>query len=205
MKKHNAVKKRLLGRALKDVHPESPLAHFIEHNVDQVLREAAANDETRKAIERANDIERARCAAAYIRAALKYFAQKSGTSDEMCRAINVGAKEAWFIAGMHICASQDTAGILRLVADALEGKLRPAAKGDDEIHEAYGKAIRTGKRCHERTIWFMPFPSEVYEAFDKGPDVHWSRPSKDALSRRLKILGLPLSEKPGARRKTPQK
>jgi len=201
MKKNNAAKKRIVGILLKgnDVCPDAPLARIIEYDVDLMFREAAANDETRKAIERARDITRAKCAAEYIRQALEgvSVAVKSGKSDELRRAINLGAKEAWFMAGVHISASQSPSEVLRLVASALEGNLRPAAKGDDAILEAYSKAIRTGKRCHERTIWFMPFLSEVYAAFDNGPDARWSRPTKDALRRRLQILGLPLSEKPG--------
>ena len=199
-----AAKKRIVGTLLKgnDVRPDSPFARYIEHHMDSLYRELDASNQTRKAIEKARNITRARVAAEYIQQALEgvEFAHKSGKIDKMKRAIE-HAKESWAMAGMYISSSQSPAKVLQLVAKALEGKLRPAAKGDVAILEAYGKAIRTGKRYHERTMWLMPFVSEVYGAFDKGPDVRWWRPDKDVLRRRLRILGLPTSEEPRAGRK----
>jgi hypothetical protein len=207
VKESIAVKKRIVRMLLKgnDVRPDSPFARYIEHDVDGLYRELDANNDTRRAIERARNVSRARVAAEYIRQALEVIevahkSGKSGKSDKMCRAIE-HARELWAMAGMYISCSQSPAEVLGLVAKALEGKLRLAAKGDDAILEAYGKAIRAGKRYHERTMWLMPFVSEVYDAFDKGPDVHWWRPTKDVLRRRLRILGLPTSEEPGACRK----
>jgi hypothetical protein len=179
---------------------DSAFARYIEHDIDSLYHELDANDETRRAIERARDVTRAKCAAEYIREALEGVSV-AVEGDEICRAINLGAKEAWFMAGMYISSSQSPAEVLRLVAKVLEGKPISAAKGDDAIIEAYGKAIRTGERKHERTVWFMPFLSEVYNAFDKGRDVPWRRPTKDVLRHRLKILRLPLSEdRPGRHR-----
>jgi hypothetical protein len=198
-----AAKKRIVGTLLKgnDVRPDSPFARYIEHDMDSLYRELDANNETRKAIERARTVTRVKCAAEYIRQALEgtEVAHKSGKSDKMKKAIEY-AKELWAMAGMYISCSQSPAEVLRLVAKALEGKLRPAAKGDDEILEAYSKAIHTGERCHERTMRLMPFLNEVYDAFDKGPGMRWRRPDKDYLRRRLRILGLPTSEEPRARR-----
>jgi len=196
-----AAKKRIVGMLLKgnDVRRDSPFARYIEHDVDSLYRELDANNDTSRAIERPRNVSRAQCATEYIRQALEgvELAHKSG---KIKRAIE-HAKESWAMAGMYISSSQSPAEVLRLIASALEAKLRPAAKGDEAILEAYGKAIRTGKRYHERTMWLMPFVSEVYDAFDKGPDVRRWRPTKDVLRRRLRILGLPTSEEPRARRK----
>jgi hypothetical protein len=202
-KKRAAEKKRSVARLLKgnNVRRDSALARVIHNDVDSLYRELDANDETRRAIERANNVTRAKCAAACIRQALKVVevASKSGKNRALTFAFQA-AKESWSMAGCYISSSQSTAEVLQLVADEFKGKLRPAAKGDEAIIEAYGKAIGTGKRYQKRTTWFMPFLDEVYDAFDKGPNVPWSRPNKDHLRKRLKILGLPISEDPISQR-----
>jgi hypothetical protein len=117
------------------------------------------------------------------------------------------AKDYFLEFGLLINES-DLADSLRLVADALQGKLR-GAKDDERILEAYFKAVQTGKRHAERRKNSPPLFSEVYDAYidiakSKWVDtrVGWKSLNKDALRRRLKILGCPLSVKPGQHRKS---
>jgi len=172
------------------------------------------------------------------------------------------AKDHFLCFGLLINES-DLADSLRLVADALEGKLR-GAKNDERILKAYFEAVQTGKRSAERSKNSPPLFSEVYDALTslsgtspvatkrKGTtpltpeekqtirDFEWSeyphtvieheigkcfkrtdsgdivainengdargrtpKLNKDALRCRLKILGCPLSEKPGRHPKSP--
>lgn len=55
-----AAKKRIVAVLLKgnDVRRDSPFARYIEHDVDMLYREFVANNETRKAIERARNRHR---------------------------------------------------------------------------------------------------------------------------------------------------
>jgi hypothetical protein len=92
----------------------------------------------------------------------------------------------------------DLASSLRLVADALDGKLR-GGKDDERILKAYFKASET--HC-------PPFLSEVYNAdidFQKSnwadKRVAWKELKKDPLRRRLEILGCPLTaDRPGLKK-----
>jgi hypothetical protein len=87
------------------------------------------------------------------------------------------------LVGMFVCLSNSNsnnrAGFLQLVVDELKGKLRPAGKDDDAILEALEKAVHTGKRHHERTLYIQPFPSEVSEAYDALPKRRQGRTGKD--------------------------
>ena len=84
----------------------------------------------------------------------------------------------------------DLVNSLRLVVDSLEGKRR-GGKDDERILKAYFKASET--HC-------PPLLSEVYDAdiviqTSKWVDTRapWKKLNKDALRRRLEILGCPLS------------
>jgi hypothetical protein len=122
-------------------------------------------------------------------------------SDEQLRAFEI-ARNHWFSTCTMIC-SLGAAKWLRLVADALEGKLH-GAKDDEAIEEAVKKAVCDGERRHERDLIFFPFASELYDAFKQIVAERWQRtrkpsrvPHKDALIRRAKILGHGLSKKRG--------
>lgn len=117
-------------------------------------------------------------------------------------AARIQAVRAWGIFGQHfwLFSDGDNPGrFLRLVADALDGKLH-GARYDDAIIKAYKKASRTGKRQAERTLNILPFFSEVRNALliqsGRSPV-----PTGRALRRRLEILGYPLSKKAGRPRK----
>jgi hypothetical protein len=174
----------------------------------------------RAAREREGRRWQAREAARYIRDGMEALirAAASEDSDESHKAMEV-AKRCWLIAGLAITLGttqlNGVAEKLRMVADALEGKLH-GAKFDDAIREAVNKALHTGNRMDERE----PDPDRVHrgdlplafvsEVHDKMVVVCTKRgfketPTKDALRRRLKILGYGLSERPGARRKTNSK
>ena len=112
----------------------------------------------------------------------------------------------WYRVCMQICGFGATKW-LRLVADALEGRLH-GAKFDEAIEKAVIKATRDGARRNERELNIFPFPSEVYEAFKQNVTEQYKQtgkssrvPVKDALIRRAKILGHRLSERPGRHRK----
>jgi hypothetical protein len=99
----------------------------------------------------------------------------------------------------HIGCNLDIAPhFLRMVADALEGKLK-GARYDDAIWKAYCKASDTGKRKHERNFPSRPLFSELYDALiivlkEMG---FKDAPTKDGLRHRLQILGWLMSKKQG--------
>jgi len=149
-----------------------------------------------RASERVENVYFAKTVADYMRCPANSFLARIGVS----------AEELWCFFWRYINSSKSPAKVLHMIAKAHEGKLHDAAPGDEAIKEAYFKAGWACKRYDERSISVFPLLSEVYDAFDKGPSVSWSRPDKDHLRKRLRIWGLPISEDPISQRfKTPLK
>ena len=101
-----------------------------------------------------------------------------------------------------IFSREDPPDFVRMVLDALDGKLRGAGPNDDALMEWVEKAVRTGNRKAERTIWLFPFLSEIHDASGFVQTPKQKKNQKDAWRRRLKILGQGLSDKSGALRKS---
>ena len=96
-------------------------------------------------------------------------------------------------AGGVVTCRPNPAQFLRMVADALERKLR-AAPFDDAILKAHEIAAVKGKRRRERSFpkW-LPLSSEAYDEFTKlvpNPPM-----TERAFRRRANILGLIFSDK----------
>jgi hypothetical protein len=126
-----------------------------------------------------------------------------GRPDSESGKLDLAARKMFALLNIFISCNLDIAPqFLRMVADALEGKLH-APKFDNAIANAHWKARTTGKRKDERSNLSRPLLSEVDDAltFVLTEMGYKKQPHKDALRRRLKILGLRLSEKQGRHRK----
>ena len=92
-------------------------------------------------------------------------------------------------------------GFLRMIADAFDGKLRPA-KYDPAISEANWRARINGKRKQERSHPWRPLFSELNDAMASVlTEIGYKNgPTPDGLRRRHEILGYSLSKKQGRHR-----